>query len=667
MLLYRYTGQEDLLVGSPTAGRHSAQFAETVGYFVNPIVVRSSPKGALSFAEFLKQVRHTTVAALAHQEYPFALLVKQLQPERDPSRSPLFQAMFTLNKAQLAGEEELGAFSLGEAGAQMNLGGLPLESMRLEQRIAQFDLSLTMVEIGDELSGSLEYNTDLFDTATIRRMLGHFQTLLASIVAHPSESLDRLSLLKDDERALLLDEWSGAAAEIAPAPLVYQLFEQQVDQHPQKTAVVFEDTQLTYRELNTRANKLAHYLRRRGIGIDVPVAICVERSLEMVVAVLGVLKAGGPYVPLDPGYPRDRLAYMLADTRAPWLLTQKHLLAGLPERSAQTLCLDEDWDEIALESEDNPELIPEPESLAYVIYTSGSTGRPKGVMVSHRSLAAAYQSWREPYLLDSSPCVLQMASFSFDVFTEDVLRSLISGGRLVLCTQDRLLSPPDLYELMRAENVDLVEFAPALLRQLVQYLEETGQTLEFLRVLISGADALYAEEYKKLRRLCGADARVFNSYGLTEATIDNLVFESSVANINFNGTTPLGRPFAGVRVYILDSQLQPVPSGGTGELYVGGDSLARGYWQRPDLTAARFVPNPFTDKAGARLYQTGDLARFLSGGNIEFLGRKDQQVKVRGYRIELGEIEATLKQHAQVRDAIVIAGTNGNGVQGEKR
>ena len=700
VLLYRYTGQEDLLVGSPTAGRQSVQFAETIGYFVNPIVLRSSPNSTLSFEEFLKQVRHTTLNALAHQEYPFALLVKQLQPERDPSRSPLFQAMFTLNKAQLAGEEGIGAFSLGEAGVRMNLGGLPLESMRLEQRIAQFDLSLTMVEVGNELSGSLEYNTDLFDTATIKRMLGHFQTLLQAVIVRPWERLDRLPLLNDDERALLLDEWSGAAGETAPAllvhqlPLVHQLFEQHVEEQPESTAVVFEGARLSYRELNTRANRLAHYLRRRGVGMDVPVAICVERSLEMIVAVLGVLKAGGAYVPLDPRYPRDRLSFMLADTRAQWLLTQRHLLEGLlpgsaslecadlsalwPKRcqgtalqgGAQALCLDEDSDEIACESENNPKVVQQPDSLAYIIYTSGSTGRPKGVMVSHQSLAAAYQSWRKPYLLDSSPGVLQMASFSFDVFTADVLRGLISGGQLVLCTQDTLLSPQNLYELMRAEKVELAEFVPALLRQLVQYLDETHQTLDFMRVLISGSDALYAEEHKKLRRLCGDDARVFNSYGLTEATIDNIIFESSVAEVNFNGTAPLGRPFAGVRVYILDSQLQPVPAGVAGELYVGGDCLARGYLKRPDLTAARFYPNPFTDEPGTRLYQTGDLARFLPDGNIEFLGRKDEQVKVRGYRVELGEIEATLKQHARVRDAIVVAGSNGNGAQsvrGEKR
>ncbi|HET7288465.1 MAG TPA: amino acid adenylation domain-containing protein, partial [Pyrinomonadaceae bacterium] len=672
VLLYRYTGQEDLLVGSPTAGRQSARFASTVGYFVNPVVLRTSPHGTFSFAEFLRQVRHTTLATFAHQEYPFALLVKQLQPERDPSRSPLFQVMFTLNKAQLSGEEAMGAFSLGEEGARMNLGGLPLESMRLEQRIAQFDLSLTMVEAGNELSASLEYNTDLFDTATIKRMLGHFHTLLAAVVAGPSQRLDRLPLLNDSERHLLLDEWSGAVVDHAAAkvvaPFVHQLFEQHVEQHPENTAIVFEGARLNYGELNARANRLAHYLRRRGVSMDVPVAICVERSLEMVVAVMGVLKSGGAYVPLDPRYPRERLAFMLEETRAPWLLTQKHLVEGLPASGARPLFLDESWDEIALESEDNPKVTQQPESLAYLIYTSGSTGRPKGVMVSHRNLAAAYQSWRQPYLLDSSPCVLQTANFSFDVFTADILRGLISGGRLVLCSRDTMLSPENLYELMRSEKVELAEFVPALMRPLLQYVQETRQTFDFMRVFICGSDALYAEEYKTLRKFCSADARVINSYGLTEATIDNIIFESSAADVHLNGFAPIGRPFAGVRAYLLDGQLQPVPVGVAGELYVGGDCVARGYLKRPDLTATRFLPNPFADGPGARLYHTGDLARFLADGNVVFLGRKDEQVKVRGYRIELGEIEATLKRHTRVRDAIVVTANHSNGTQrGETR
>jgi len=364
-LLYRYTGQEDLLVGSPTAGRQSGKFAPTVGYFVNPVVLRTSPSGALTFEEFLKQVRETTLAAFAHQEYPFALLVNQLQPERDPGRSPLFQVMFTLNKSHPSGEAGLEAFALGEAGAQMNLGGLPLESVRLEQRIAQFDLSLTMVEVGDELSASLEYNTDLFDAATIRRVLGHFQTLLEAVTARPSQRLDRLPMLNESERHLLLAEWSGAVAdsatgkadehgevwmsagEASPALSVHQLFERQAARRPESVAVVFEGEGLSYGELNARANRLAHYLRGRGVGVDVPVAICVERSLDMVVALLGVLKAGGAYVPLDPRYPRERLAYMLEDTRAPWLLTQKHLFEALPASGARVLRLDDDWDEIA--------------------------------------------------------------------------------------------------------------------------------------------------------------------------------------------------------------------------------------------------------------------------------------------------------------------------------
>jgi amino acid adenylation domain-containing protein/non-ribosomal peptide synthase protein (TIGR01720 family) len=676
-LLYRYTGQEDLLVGSPSAGRSSAHFAQTIGYFVNPLVLRAYPSGALSFDEFLKQVRDRVLTAFERQEYPFDLLVKRLQPERDPSRSPLFQVMFVLNKAHLAGEEGLGAFALGEAGGRMNLGGLSLESMRLEQRISQFDLSLTMVEVGDELSASMEYNTDLFDAATIKRMLEHFLMLLEGIAARPSQTLAALPLLTERERRQLLDEWSGGPSkdwtnepdfesraermeEDSPASAVHQLFEQQAVRTPDSVAVTFGDARLTYGELNARSNRLAHYLREQGVRAEVPVAICVERSLEMIVALFGVLKSGGAYVPLDPRAPQERLALMLEDTRAPLVLTQQHLVKLLPPGDARVFCLDEHWDEIAGESDDNPPLTIEPDNLAYVLYTSGSTGRPKGVMVSHRTLLAAYPAWSERYSLDSSPVVLQMANFSFDACTEDVLRALLSGGKLVLCSHETLFSPPDLYELMRAEQVELADFVPAIAMSLAQYLEETRQSLDFMRVLISGADALYREEYERLRRLCAKDARVLNSYGVTEATIDNLTFESAASNpdVDFEGVVPIGRPFANVRIYLLDDDLQLVPAGVPGELYIGGDCLARGYLNRADLTAERFIPHPFADAPGARLYKTGDLARFLPGGQVEFLGRNDHQVKIRGYRIELGEIESALREHPRVRAAIVIAGTD---------
>lgn len=687
-LLYRYTGQEDLSVGSPTNGRSPARFARTVGYFVNPVVIRSHPSGAFPFTEFLNRVRKTVLDAFAHQEYPFDLLVKRLQPERDPSRSPLFQVMFALNQAHVLKDEGLAAFALGEEGARLELGGLRLESVRLEQRVAQFDLALTVAEVDDGLAASLEYNSDLFEAATIRRMLAHFRTLLESIVDDPAQPLARLNLLTTGERQQLLEEWNKPPPpdesnrpqppELAHAIPVHQLFEQQALRVPDAVAAVFENARVSYRELNERANQLAHYLRSCGVGTDTPVAICLERSVEILIAMFGVLKAGGAYVPLDPSYPRERLAFMLEDSQAPVLVTQQSLLEKLAADKARVVCLDADRQQIEQESSENPDSSALMAQLAYIIYTSGSTGVPKGVMVSHGSLANAYPAWRRAYQLDSVHSILQMASFSFDVFTEDVLRALCSGAKLVLCPKDFLFAPDELYELMRREEVDFADFVPAVLRALVQRLEQTGRSLEFLRVLVSGADTLYVEDYRKLQQLCGSRTRLMNSYGVTEATIDNTTFENSsfdntlfdnaavkdaVTALPSDGIVPIGRPFANLRIYLLNESLEPAPVGVAGELYIGGGCLARGYLNRPDLTAEKFIPDPFSADAGARLYRTGDLARYRPDSNIEFLGRDDYQVKVRGLRIELGEIEATLLQHAQVQKAIVIATGDGRNQQ----
>ena len=669
-LLYRYTGQEDLSVGSPTNGRSAARFARTVGYFVNPVVIRSHPSGASSFVEFLNRVRQTVLDAFAHQEYPLDLLVTRLQPERDPGRSPLFQVMFALNQAHLLKDEGLAAFALGEEGARMELGGLRLESVWLEQRVAQFDLALTVAEVDDVLAASLEYNSDLFEAATIKRMLAHFRTLLESIVQDPAQPLAQLNMLTTGERQQLLDEWNkpqplddsngsqpGKPAQVIP---VHQLFEQQAEREPDALAAVFENTRLSYRELNERANQLARYLRSRGVGTEVPVAICLERSIRILVALLGVLKAGGAYVPLDPSYPRERLAFMLEDAQPTVLITQQSVVGKLAADNAHVICLDADREKIERESSENPAGSALTEQLAYIIYTSGSTGVPKGVMVSHGSLANAYQAWRHAYQLDSVHSILQMASFSFDVFTEDVLRALCSGAKLVLCPKELLFAPDELYELMLREEVDFADFVPAVLRALVQQLEQTGRRLEFLRVLVSGADILYVEDLRKLQQVCGSRTRLMNSYGVTEATIDNTSFENAATEnaataLPSDGIVPIGRPFANLRIYLLNEWLEPVPVGVAGELHIGGDCLARGYLNRPDLTAEKFIPDPFSRDAGARLYRTGDLARYRSDGNIEFLGRNDYQVKVRGLRVELGEIEATLLQHTEVQKAIVTA------------
>jgi amino acid adenylation domain-containing protein len=407
--------------------------------------------------------------------------------------------------------------------------------------------------------------------------------------------------------------------------------------------------------LNRRANQLAHYLRSLGVEPDVLVGICVERSLEMIVGLLGILKAGGAYVPLDPNYPSERLAYMVEDSQMPVLLTTQKLSAALPEHQARVVCLDKDCGINSPDSDRAPVSSVKAENLAYVIYTSGSTGKPKGVAIAHRNLVNAYLAWEDAYQLRSL-CTshLQMASFSFDVFSGDLVRALCSGAKLVICPREWLLEPENLYELMRKEKVDCADFVPAVLRNLIQYLERTKQDLSFMRLLIVGSDSWLVKEYQQFQRFCGAQTRLINAYGVSEATIDSSYFESATVNLSVDRLVPIGRPFANTQIYILDSHLQPVPIGVAGELHIGGAGVARSYLNQPKLTEQKFIPNSFSNEPGDRLYKTGDLGRYLPDGTIEFLGRVDDQVKIRGFRIELGEIEAVLGQHPAVQETVVI-------------
>ncbi|NLG50900.1 MAG: amino acid adenylation domain-containing protein, partial [Chloroflexi bacterium] len=446
--------------------------------------------------------------------------------------------------------------------------------------------------------------------------------------------------------------WNDTDAAYPRDLCIHQVFEQQAARTPDAEAVVYEGETLTYGELNRRANQLAHYLRRLGVGRETLVGISVERSLEMMVGVLGILKAGGTYVPIDPSYPTDRIVYMLEDAGMPILVTQERLVSQLPPHDARVVRLDADWPEIGRESEANPEPWATPDNLAYCIYTSGSMGRPKGVMLPHSGLVNAYYAWESSYQLRQVKSHLQMASLSFDVFTGDWTRALCSGGKLVLCPRDLLLQPDKLYALMQQERVDCAEFVPVVLRSLAQHLDKTGANLDFMRLVLCGSDSWYVGEYREFLRLCGPQTRLINSFGLTEATIDSCYYETRELDGQADRLVPIGRPFANNRLYILDERLQPLPVGVPGESYVGGAGLARGYFHRPDLTAERFVPDPFGEP-GARLYRTGDLARFLGDGNIEFLGRADNQVKIRGFRVELGEIEAVLGQHPALADVAV--------------
>jgi amino acid adenylation domain-containing protein len=674
VLLHRYTGQEDIIVGSPIEGRSQTEFAQTVGFFVNMLALRVNLAGNPTFYALLSQVRHRVLEAIAHQDYPSPLLIERLQVNRDPSLPGLFRASFNLLKLQdMAQDYEL---SVSATTAREDWGGLSLEPFIIPQQEGQNDIVFDMMETTESLQGILRYNTDLFDATTMRRMANHFQTLLEAIVANPRQQISSLPLLTATEQHLLL-EWNDTQVEYPQDRCIHQLFEQRVKITPNAIAVVFQEQQLTYQQLNAQSNQLARYLQSLGVKPQVLVGICVDRSLDTIVGLLGILKAGGAYVPLDPAYPKERLTFMLSNSQVSVLLTQQSLVESLPVQDACVVCLDKDWDVISQQSEANPVNDTTPENLAYVVYTSGSTGKSKGVAIAHRSLVNAYHGWERAYQLQSLTSHLQMASFSFDVFSGDLVRALCSGAKLVLCPREWLLEPEKLYKLMREQKIDSAEFVPAVLRNLVQYLERTKQDLHFMQLLVVGSDSVYVKDYKEFQRFCGVHTRLINSYGVSEATIDSTYFEKTNIDLPVDGLVPIGRPFANTQIYILDCYLQPVPIGVEGELHIGGVGLAQGYLNRSDLTAEKFIPNPF-EKAegrgatalrgfpplkhvawqkveGSCLYKTGDLARYLPDGNIELLGRSDNQVKIRGFRIELGEIEAVLSTHPEVQAAVAIA------------
>ncbi|MBD2199772.1 MULTISPECIES: non-ribosomal peptide synthetase [Calothrix] len=635
ILLHRYSQQDDIVVGTAIANRHRAEIEPLIGFFVNTLVLRTNLAGNPSFRQLLQQVREVTLGAYAHQDLPFEQLVEELQPERHLNRNPLFDVMFDFHN---------------EPVQELKLPELTFSLLSEQRQTAIFDLAVTMAETEQGLAGTIEYSTDLFNASTIERMLGHFQVLLAAIVAQPEQSLANLPLLTPFEQHQLLREWNQTAVDYPSDKCIQELFQQQVECTPDAVAVVYKNQQLTYRELNTKANQLAHYLHSLGVHQNVLVGICIERSIEMIVALLGVLKAGGAYLPLDPAYPQERLSFMLHDSQVTVLLTQQKLLSSLPIKNCSLVCLDTDWQIISQQSQVNPVTHSTPDDLAYVIYTSGSTGKSKGVAIAHCSLVNKFYAWAKAYQLDCLTSHLQMASFAFDVFSGDLIRALCSGAKLVLCPREWLLEAEKLYQLMLAEKVDSAEFVPVVLKNLVQYLERTEQNLHFMRLLVVGSDTLYVKDYQEFQRFCGEQTRLINSYGVTEATIDSTYFESTEIKLSDNKLVPIGRPLANTEIYILDSHLQLVPIGISGEIYIGGVGLAQGYLHRPDLTTEKFI----LWNGEKRLYKTGDKAKYLADGNIEFLGRLDYQIKLRGFRIELREIEAVINQHPGILASVVL-------------
>ena len=653
-LLYRYTGQTDILVGTPIANRTRSELAGLIGFFVNTLVLRTDLAGNPSFSELLKQVRETATDAYDHQDLPFEMLVEALQPERNMSYTPLFQVMFGLDNEPIN---------------EIALEGIKVTRQPLEFKTAKFDLSLSIQVKEARLTAIWEYNTDLFDKSTIERLSGHFVNLLTGIIANPEQTVSQLPLLTESERNQLLFDWNQTETDYKNELCLHQLFEQQVKQNPQVIAVKLEDEFLTYQELNCKANQLAHYLQSLGVKAESLVGIFVERSLDMIIGILGILKAGGAYIPLDIDYPQERIAYLIEDTQLSILLTQSQLLEQLPAFQGTTICLDQDWSIIAKQSKVSPLVEVDQHNLAYIIYTSGSTGQPKGVMIEHRSVVNYILTTIREYGITSEDQVLQFSSICFDASVEEIFGGLLSGATLVLRTEEMLRSSEDFWQCCQKWQLTVLGIPTAYWHQLAAELTlDNLRILSNIKVIFIGGEAIQTAKVQQWQTVTGHYSplpRLFNGYGPTEATIATTFYQFTSPTIT---NVPIGRPISNTQIYILDACLQPVPVGVAGELHIGGVGLARGYFNRPELTQEKFIPNSFEkdevipptplNKGGnepSKLYKTGDLCRYLPDGNIEYLGRIDNQVKIRGFRIELGEIETVLSQHNAVKTAVVIA------------
>ena len=650
LLLSRYSNRDDIPIGYPIANRNRPETESLIGFFVNTLVLRADLSGNCSFLELLGRIKNTALDGYAHQDIPFERLVEALRPERNMSFTPLVQVTLVL---------------LDEEQTKPRLPGLEVEHFEFEVQTARYDLALEVYENESGLSVCWLYNTDVLDSSTIRRMAGQFQTLLASIVAHPGQLISDIPLLSDSEESQTLVEWNDTWTEDSGNVCIQQLFEAQAEQTPGAVAVVHGTSSLTYRALNTRANQLAHYLRALGIGPEVLVGIFVERSLEMMVGLLGILKAGGAYVPIDPSYPKDRVAFLLENSRVPVLVTQKRLARQLPnpvlsQDKLRVICLDEEWIRIDSEHSDNPTSRGACENLAYVIYTSGSTGKPKGTMLTHEGLVN-YLNWavKEYRVADGYGAPVQ-SSIGFDATITSLFTPLLVGKSVVLLSEKDEIAELS-HALQSGNNFSLVKITPAHLMAFRQSLAD-GEGVGRTRAMVVGGDALFADDLA-FWLTHAPETRMINEYGPTESVVGCAFYEVS-AETGRTGPIPIGRPIANTQLYILDRNLRPVPTGVPGELHIGGKGIGRGYLRHPELTAEKFIPNPFSKKPGARIYKTGDLARYLPDGNIEYVGRSDNQVKIRGFRIEPGEIESELRQHPEIREAVVIAR---EGQRGEKR
>jgi amino acid adenylation domain-containing protein len=637
-LIHRYTGQEDILVGSPAAGRTRANLERLVGVFINTLVLRVELSGNPSFGKLLGDVQATVLEALAKQELPFETLVQELEPERKPGYSPLIQVMFGLQD---------------ELADALHLPGVAVSPFRLDTGTAKFDLTLSVMKSGAGLSCCAEYNTELFERATIDRLLAHYENLLQGIVENPARRLWDLPLLTGRERQQLLVEWNRTESDFPRTQCVHDLFAAQVKAIPAAVAVIFEERQLTYRELNRKANQLAHHLRRLGVVPGKLVAICLDRSLEMVIGMLATLKAGGAYLPVAPSCPAERLRFMLEESKATVLLTnqqpdgagaQSSVRSELRLPGMRTICLTADWPQIAAEPEDEPRVEVTPASLAYVIYTSGSTGQPKGVQIPHSAVVNFLHAMRREPGLSKEDTFLAVTNICFDIAGLEIFLPLTMGARVVVAGGETVVDPARLAALIRDSKATMMQATPSLWRLLV----ESGWSGEKRLKILCGGESLSRELANELLE---RGAALWNLYGPTETTIWSALTRIEPGE----GLISIGRPIANTQIYVLDPHMEPVPLGVTGELFIGGEGVALGYLRQPELTVQKFISNPFSSNSpSARLYKTGDLGRYRPDGKIECLGRTDYQIKLRGHRIDLGEIEATLRRHPGVSEALVV-------------
>lgn len=631
-LLFRYSGQEDILIGTPIAGRHHLELEHLIGLFVNTLVFRTDLAGEPGFIELLQRVRTTALEAYAQQDMPFEKLVEELNPQRDLSVTPLFQVLFLMQNAPMP---------------PARIAGLTITPVQVDAGFSQVDLSLTMWEEEGIMKGTFEYSTDLFEVATIQRIVGHFQTLLDSIIDDASRKISQLPIITDEERQRLLGTWNDTAYDVTGASSICQLFENMVENHPQKKAIIFDKQQLTYSELNRKADRLCRRLRDLGIAAEALVAVCLDNSPELVVGIMAILKAGGGYIPMDPDYPDKRLNSILLEANPSLLLTQSNYVARFSVNGRRSLCMDRDWEPVAGETDDNSSNLPESHDPACVIYTSGSTGEPKGILIEHGSIVNLIFSFIRSYKAGPADRILPLTSIASASFVGEVLPILSCGGAVVLAEKVHFLDMKKLSSLLLDNDISILSTVPSLIAR----LNATGWQPGKLRLLLSGGEALAAGDIDHVPD----SISIVNGYGLTEASICSTFIILDDTDISKKSWLSVGRPIFNTGIYILDKYLNIVPTGVPGEIYIGGSGLARGYLNNPQMTADRFTAIGSTRSLPhSRVFKTGDLGCWLGNGTLKFLGRIDTQVQIHGHRIELAEIESHLGLHPEIEDVVVV-------------